>query len=70
MRKYINSEKDCERLWREILPGKTIYKVDNDLYIGHWTLTDTVHTISLRPLNNEEEKYLQDRGYLKGLKIF
>ena len=68
--KYINSEKDCKGVWRDYLPGKTIYKVDNGIYVGYWVSSGYTRIIALRPLTAAEIKYLQSRGILQGLKTY
>ena len=68
--KHINSQKDCKGLWTDYLPGKTIYKVDNGLYVGYYVASGYARVIALRPLTADEIKSLQSRGLLQGLKTY
>ena len=68
--KHINSEKECKGLWTDYLPGKTIYKVDDSIYVGYWTASGYARIIALRPLTASELGYLQKKGILQGLKSY
>ena len=68
--KHINNEKDCKGVWRDYLPGKSIYKVGNGLYVGYWVASGYTRIIHLRPLTAAEINYLQSRGILQGLKTY
>lgn len=63
----ISNRNQAQAEWPTLLPDRTIYKVDGQLWTGQNTTEGNDRYINLTPLTEQERQYLDKRGVLKGL---